>query len=901
MFEKKELYKIINSKKETAKLFKPKLFYIPEYISKNLKHEFFYWQKEAFENLLFYENLTFGLKKNPTHLMFNMATGTGKTLLMAASILYFYKQGYRHFIFFVNQNNIIDKTENNFIDNSHTKYLFKEKIIFDDKIVKIKKVDVFSEESYNIEIKFTSIQKLYNDIHREKENQTTLYNLQRKNIVMLADEAHHLNADTKSKKNEQKEIFKKLKDNASEKDIEKKGWENTVIKLILEKNGQKENKNILLEFTATIPENENVIEKYIDKIIYKFDLKDFLKAGYTKQINLISSTFDKKDRILQALLFNWYRHKIALKNNISNFKSVILFRSKTINESKRDFEEFLDLTRNIKKNDFDFIDEITEIFEKKQMEIWELGTSRIKDILNYIKENKIEIFEIANFIRNNFKERNVIITNSKDNRTKKEKTSEEQEKLLNNLEDKNNYIRAIFTVDRLTEGWDVLNLFDIVRLYKGQNAGGSSKKTPQATIKEKQLIGRGVRYFPFVYKDKEKNKRKFDNDLKNELRIMEELYYHTYDEESRYISHLKKELTKDGFIMENNKTKTFNLKESFRGSETFKNGKILYNEKIDNPYRRKKDLNDLKEKFEFEYKIRGISIRESSINAEAKEFENEKNYKYFIFFKEIENHIFLKAISNKAKEENSLFQFENLKKEFEIETVKDLLKDNFFGNFKLQITSNKNNLSNEEYLQISLEFLEKISNELKNYINPKIGTDFIFGDIKDFFDKPKTKIINPKNAYEEIVNNEWYILDGFVGTSEEKDLIEFINHSFKKLEKKYEKIFLLKNEEVFKIYDFEKARGFQPDFILFLNKKNDNNIFYQIFIEPKGNQFLDKNNTFEYSKESWKENFLEEITERYGLKNIMKNENSKYKLIGLPFFNNEYNKKFEENFKKIIL
>ncbi len=901
MFEKKELYKIINSKKETAKLFKPKLFYIPEYISKNLKHEFFYWQKEAFENLLFYENLTFGLKKNPTHLMFNMATGTGKTLLMAASILYFYKQGYRHFIFFVNQNNIIDKTENNFIDNSHTKYLFKEKIIFDDKIVKIKKVDVFSEESYNIEIKFTSIQKLYNDIHREKENQTTLYNLQRKNIVMLADEAHHLNADTKSKKNEQKEIFKKLKDNASEKDIEKKGWENTVIKLILEKNGQKENKNILLEFTATIPENENVIEKYIDKIIYKFDLKDFLKAGYTKQINLISSTFDKKDRILQALLFNWYRHKIALKNNISNFKSVILFRSKTINESKRDFEEFLDLTRNIKKNDFDFIDEITEIFEKKQMEIWELGTSRIKDILNYIKENKIEIFEIANFIRNNFKERNVIITNSKDNRTKKEKTSEEQEKLLNNLEDKNNYIRAIFTVDRLTEGWDVLNLFDIVRLYKGQNAGGSSKKTPQATIKEKQLIGRGVRYFPFVYKDKEKNKRKFDNDLKNELRIMEELYYHTYDEESRYISHLKKELTKDGFIEDNKITKTFDIKEGFRKSEIFENAKILYNKKVDNPDRRKKDLNDLKEKFEFEYKIRGISIRESSINAEAKEFENEKNYKYFIFFKEIENHIFLKAISKKAKEENSLFQFENLKKEFEIETVKDLLKDNFFGNFKLQITSNKNNLSNEEYLQISLEFLEKISNELKNYINPKIGTDFIFGNIKDFFDKPKTKIINPKNAYEEIVNNEWYILDGFVGTSEEKDLIEFINHSFKKLEKKYEKIFLLKNEEVFKIYDFEKARGFQPDFILFLNKKNDNNIFYQIFIEPKGNQFLDKNNTFEYSKESWKENFLEEITERYGLKNIMKNENSKYKLIGLPFFNNEYNKKFEENFKKIIL
>jgi type III restriction enzyme len=34
---------------------------------------------------------------------------------------------------------------------------------------------------------------------------------------------------------------------------------------------------------------------------------------------------------------------------------------------------------------------------------------------------------------------------------------------------------VIFTVDKLNEGWDVLNLFDIVRLYEGQNTGGSNK------------------------------------------------------------------------------------------------------------------------------------------------------------------------------------------------------------------------------------------------------------------------------------------------------------------------------------------------------------------------------------------------------------------------------------------
>ena len=85
------LYEKINTQKEALKNFNPEIFKIPEYISNNLKYNFFYWQKEAFENFLFYENPNSKLKKEPTHLMFNMATGTGKTLLMASMILYYYK------------------------------------------------------------------------------------------------------------------------------------------------------------------------------------------------------------------------------------------------------------------------------------------------------------------------------------------------------------------------------------------------------------------------------------------------------------------------------------------------------------------------------------------------------------------------------------------------------------------------------------------------------------------------------------------------------------------------------------------------------------------------------------------------------------------------------------------
>ena len=96
--------------------------------------------------------------------------------------------------------------------------------------------------------------------------------------------------------------------------------------------------------------------------------------------------------------------------------------------------------------------------------------------------------------------------------------------LLNTLEDENNPIRAVFAVQKLNEGWDVLNLYDIVRLYEGQNTGGSNTKIGATTLSEAQLIGRGARYFPFALeKGQDKFTRKYDDDLTNDLKILEEL------------------------------------------------------------------------------------------------------------------------------------------------------------------------------------------------------------------------------------------------------------------------------------------------------------------------------------------------------------------------------------------
>ena len=912
MVNTRNLYDTIGGKAYKLKIPFPET---PPYINENLKFPFFDWQKEAFENFLTFQAIQQReTTKEPTHLMFNMATGTGKTLLMASLILYYYKQGYRHFIFFVNQNNIIDKTENNFIDNTHTKYLFTEKIVIDETIIPVRKVEVFSDAPQGIEIKFTTIQKLYNDIHVERENQTTLDDLHSKDIVMLADEAHHLNANTKRKKGEQDSVLLHTEMTGKTKadDIEKRGWEHTVIELILKKNNKHpNNKNTLLEFTATIPDNEQVADKYSDKTIYKFGLKEFLSAGYTKEINLISSNLEKKERVIQALLFHWYRHKIALKHRVPNFKPVMLFRSKTIAESKVDHEEFLEWTRNLTSKDFTFLDTISQSIKESQ-DIYEQGKSRTEQVLQFIVNEGISYTEIANFIKTNFSEKNVIITNSQKNTKKTEETTEDQEKLLNSLEDKNNHIRAIFTVDRLTEGWDVLNLFDIVRLYQGQNAGGSDKKTPEATTKEKQLIGRGVRYYPFTYKDNIPNKRKFDDNLTHELRVLEELYYYTYDEDSRYISHLKTELRKDGYIRDGKIVKTFKLKQEFTDTNFYKQTKIWYNEQIENPQRRKKTLQDLEVNFSTPYRLTGLelseqgSIFDNSRGDEKLTIKENTSRTIEKKFKEIERHIFHKAINTKAKS-NNLFQFKELQKELDIESIEDLQLDAFLGNFNIKIimssTNTYDDISAKDKLNITIKFLDDVFTSLKDTIAPKIGGEFKAGDFNTFFAEPKMKAIqedpDSDRISQDLEDENWYVLDSFYGTSEEKGLIELIKDTMDNLEQKHSEIYLLRNEEVYKIFDYEKGRGFQPDFILFLKTKGKAKLCYQIFIEPKGNAFKDNDGSFKSGKEGWKETFLEQISEKHGFDSIIKAENRDYKLIGLPFFNQDSNSAFEEDYRKL--
>ncbi|MDO4433718.1 MAG: DEAD/DEAH box helicase family protein [Alysiella sp.] len=872
-------------------------FAIPNFITANLKFPLFDWQKSALENFLIFENLKSikefpDIKNHPTHLLFNMATGAGKTLMMAALILYYYDKGYRHFLFFVNQNNIVDKTENNFVDASHNKFLFQQKIMHGNRVVPIKKVDVFSNNPQGIEIKFTSIQKLYNDIPVEHENQTTLADLHKLNIVMLGDEAHHLNTQTKKdSQNEELDWEKELTEKSSQKEIERKGWEHMVLELILKKNG-KPSQNVLLEFTATLPEHDAIQQKYTDKIIAQFDLKDFLQAGFTKEINLVSSTLAKKERVLHALLFAWYRHQIALKYDIANFKPVMLFRSKTIDESWQDFEWFLRLTQNLTGQDFDFIKDISGSLKNSETQN-EQGKSRTEQVMAFMSD-RFSGSHVADWIRQNYQAYQVIITNSKSNKNKtKEITDAETDKLLNSLEAADNPIRAIFTVDKLTEGWDVLNLFDIVRLYEGTNPPKSGKnKVP--TVAEKQLIGRGVRYYPFAFEDKIPNKRKFDADTQHELRVLEELFYYTHDEQSRYLSLLKAELRKDGFIAENDDKvlQKFAIKPQFAENESFKNWLIWVNEKQANPHKKQNNANSLRAA-NICMKIAAHSrqsLRETLFVADKTLDKSEtlatSGYSQIFRLPEIEKHIFDKALHIKGKSGNSFFHFKNLQDKLGI-TSRDELQADLLENWQIEFVNlgADKHISPDDKLAGCLKILDKVTVHLNECDTPFIGTEhFTPKKLWDMFGKPKQKWVEKSKIKSEIVqNHDWYVLDNFIGNGLEEDLLQFIAEKIQDLRAKYDVVYLLRNEEVLKLHHFQNGEGFMPDFILLLKNKEktvsgsvQDFLHYQIFIEPKGEHLLEK--------DAWKQDFLAQLTQKYGKENWLMQETPHYRLIGLPFF-----------------
>jgi hypothetical protein len=159
------------------------------------------------------------------------------------------------------------------------------------------------------------------------------------------------------------------------------------------------------------------------------------------------------------------------------------------------------------------------------------------------------------------------------------------------IKDRNNRVRAIFAVQKLNEGWDVLNLFDIVRCYEARDTGRA--KIGTTTMSEAQLIGRGARYFPFILpQSDERFRRKFDGDLEHELRVLEELHYHSIND-SRYIAEIRQALIEQGMMDEREVTRELKLKEPFKKTNFYKFGVVWLNDRQPKDYQRIHSFADL--------------------------------------------------------------------------------------------------------------------------------------------------------------------------------------------------------------------------------------------------------------------------------------------------------------------
>ena len=853
----KFLYATLDSVSEMGFLKKE----IPAYLTDNLnpKFELRPYQQEAFARFFHCLDNDFPGKTWPLHFLFNMATGSGKTLIMAGFILYLYEKGYRNFLFFVNSANIIEKTKDNFLNVLSSKFLFSENIRFGTNQANITPVTNFEGiNQTHINICFTTIQKLHSDLTTEKENAITYEDFKDKKIVLLADEAHHINTRTKA----QLKMFE--------------SWENTVERIFCQNED-----NLLLEFTATLDYTHNhIVEKYRNKVLYRYDLRQFRNDGYSKDVYIVQADFDENDRIIQALILSQYKQEVAAKYRI-NLKPVILFKAqRTIAQSKENKANFHKLVENLTGNDIDRI-------QSKS------GILLVGRAFRFFENERINSKQLAERLRKEFDENRCISVNE-------EKEKKSQQILLNTLEENENRIRVIFAVQKLNEGWDVLNLFDIFRCYTTRDS--KAGKPGKTTIAEAQLIGRGARYFPFITGGNNDGfRRKFDNDLENEMRVLEELHYHSIND-SRYISELRTALIEEGMLDEREVEKALRLKQSFKDTDFYKYALVYINERVKNNYEYVRSFADIgvKQRNYLHNIATGRGITGALLTGNGKNNAVAESGRKDIPIADIPPNIVNTAISK-----NQFFTFKSIKHYFpKIRSVRQFIEDkNYLGGLSITFQGNSAdiyNVSNRAQLDALTGLLAQIKGEVRKNIAEYQGTtEFRPNDIASIFHDKTLKLLDgserAKGDESFISNKGWYVFNANYGTSEEKAFVRMLDRQLETLEKKYEEIYLIRNERHFKIYNFSDGRSFEPDFVLFLQEKDENMLTYQIFIEPKGKHLKEH--------DKWKQDFLREITEKFESKTIefkTKRKTQKYRLVGVPFYNNKDENRFRKSLYESI-
>lgn len=836
---------------------------LPAHIEQNLAPhiELREYQEHAFSNTLEYLSNENFSKNRQTHLLYHMATGSGKTVMMAGLILHYYSLGYRNFLFFVNQTNIIEKTKANFLDLASAKYLFAASIEIDGMRVPINEVDNFAAADPNaINLCFSTTQKLHMDFLDPKENSLTSDDFEDAPVVMISDESHHVNTRTKRA--------------TKSEDEEDRSWEYTVSSAFL---GNRD--NVLLEFTATVDlRDRNILRKYKDKIVFDYPLARFRESGFTKDFQNFQSAFDPWGRTLQSLILSEYRRALFADGGVYS-KPVVLLKSQRIDDSKAFYDQF-----------FQRLQRLTE------SEIQDLATDGLmKQAVGYFQEKDPSLRSLRSSIQQGFAQENAIIMNgSTDNSTEKQLA-------VNSLEDHSNPYRIIFTVDMLNEGWDVLNLYDIVRLYETRQ-GGKAGKPGAYTIKEAQLIGRGARYFPFLLENEpidrdqtDKSVRKYDHDLDSPNRLLETLLYHS-KQDSKYITELRLALRETGLLPDEVTEVTYELKSSFKQTDFYHNAMVFSNSREEVSRDGVTQLDNRVKSAIYQLDVRHAPSRLVSLfDTDTVQTDKSENPKVHTIRRKI-NEMPLNVTLGSLARYDAL-RFEALKHYFpHLDSAREFITStDYLGETEITFQSDTEGLTATD-LRAGLDkvFLAVVSYLAGIKVTYRGTTQFEAKRLNEVLRNKRLQIANPveggigtsqssdtdSSRRVNLQNAEWYVYSDNYGTSEEKAFVKYFSSVVGDLEKEFDEVFLVRNERLAQlaIYSFETGERFEPDFLLFLRKKGQPYQQQQIYVEPKGTHLLEA--------DKWKEDFLLELTNS-AVPHTKYVDNTEYRIIGVPFYNSD--------------
>lgn len=858
-------------------------FEMPEFFSTSLNPamQLRPYQKKCFQYFLTYWENSFDGKEAQPHLLFHMATGSGKTLIMAGLMLYLYDKGYRNFLFFVDSTNIIEKTKENFLNVASAKYLFSQQINIRQSQVAVKMVDNFQDSDENsINLCLTTTQGLHTALNNPKENALTYDDFTKYEVVMISDEAHHMNASTKKGKTQQGVQYFNGMDGTETED-----WESTVMKIFHTPN-QSSLPNVLLEFTATEDfENPLIAEKYRNKIIFSYPLKQFRLDKYSKDIEVVQSDMQPIDRAMQAVILSQYKRKLFMSIG-QDIKPVVMMKSKRIADN-RDFYE-------------NFVHKVTHMGVDYLQKLRKVARDDIAGAFSFFEEKGISLDNLLLELKEDFKEDNLLLVDQKD-------ISPEKQVILNTLETKGNEYRVVFAVDMLNEGWDVLNLFDIVRLYETRDA--KNGKPGKTTMQEAQLIGRGARYMPFAVQgtDLPAGKRKFDGDITNRLRVIEKLHYHS-SHNSRYVQELHAALAETGIMPDKVREIKLVLKEDFKETDLYKKGVVFSNSRIYSSV--DKDVASFGATILSQtYSVRLMSgVTHSTIVMDDNK-TSEQYYGYVLMkMRDLSVHV-IRAALNRFE----TYKFSNLHKIFpKLSSMAEFINSSYFlSDLNITIYGRKTvkELSQRDRLDVAVNVLRQIEPLLKREEKTYKGTyefkAYSFKNIfKDHVIKVSMDASNDKEygkSMHETENTElkadlsecpWHAYNDCYGTSEEKHLVKYIEAIYPKLSEKYNDIYLVRNEKDLKLWSFAKGEGFEPDYVLFMRKKKAGHCYdaIQIFIEPKGEHLR--------ATDKWKEDFMKEIKGNATI-HFATNKN-KFEVWGMPFYTFGRQTLFDKAFMEMI-